>query len=116
MSDQKPDEQAHEAQDTLGSPYGSMMSAAQNQYHAVKSINKFGAISHAAELARQYVEHHIVTNEIDALTLAQASVMQVRLQADGVNLHQKAHEVLKQRTKTQNAPDVIQSQVLVKPT
>jgi hypothetical protein len=87
--------------ENLGSPYASVFTAGNDQYHAVASINEFGPIKHAASLAKVLVEHKAAQDEWEALQMAHSSVKQAKALANGDQYHKLAHARLQQEAKRQ---------------
>jgi hypothetical protein len=87
------------SQENLGSPYTSMLTAGNDHYHAVCSINKYGAIAHTHALARLYVKRQLASDEWEALEMARMAVNQTRRLASGEQLNKEAHAELKATAK-----------------
>lgn len=87
--------------ENLGSPYASVFTAGNDQYHAVASINEFGPIKHAASLAKVLVEQKAAQDEWEALQMAHSSVKQAKTLANGDQYHKLAHARLQQEAKRQ---------------
>jgi hypothetical protein len=85
----------------LGSPYTSIYTAGNDQYHAVASINEFGPIKHANSLAKVLVEQKAAKDEWEALQMAHCSVKQAKALANGEQYHKLAHTRLQQEAKRQ---------------
>ena len=85
---------AHANPDYLGSPYGRMYLAANDFYHGVSSINKYGVIEHTAALACQLMQQGLAANEWEALESSRAQVQLLCKQAQGECLHKLAHQQL----------------------
>jgi hypothetical protein len=85
----------------LGSPYTSIYTAGNDQYHAVASINEFGPIQHANALAKVLVEQKAAKDEWEALQMAHCSVKQAKVLANGGQCHKLARARLQQEAKRQ---------------
>jgi len=87
--------------ENLGSPYASVFTAGNDQYHAVASINEFGPIKHTSSLAKVLVEQKAATDEWEALQMAHCSVKQAKALANGDQYHKLAHARLQKEAKQQ---------------
>lgn len=84
------------SESTLGHPALSTMQAAKDHYHAVASINTFGAIQHANAYAKVLIRTGEVSSEAEAVRLANAAVENtVRIAEKNLLAHKLAHEDLK---------------------
>jgi hypothetical protein len=110
MADRRPDilrfyqfakEHTMSDKENLGSPYASVYTAGNDQYHAVASINEFGPIKHTAFLAKVLVEKKAAQDEWEALQMAHSSVNQAKALANGDQYHKLAHVSLQQEAKRQ---------------
>ncbi|RYG55058.1 MAG: hypothetical protein EON56_06250 [Alphaproteobacteria bacterium] len=87
----------------LGPAYRSMMTAANDQYHAVASINTHGEIRHAHAVAQVLLEQGYAKNQAQAVQLAADEVARTGRLARGEQVNRKAHIVLKAETQERQA-------------
>ncbi|MFM0350670.1 hypothetical protein [Paraburkholderia sp. RL17-347-BIC-D] len=78
----------------LGSPYGNMLTAANDQYHAVCSINKHGPGKHQRALEQVYLEQGITNDPWEAMNMANWEVNKTRRVQAGEQTNRKARQVL----------------------
>ncbi|MFS0756526.1 hypothetical protein ABC383_17770 [Noviherbaspirillum sp. 1P10PC] len=83
----------------LGSPYASMLTAANDQYHAVTSINKFGPIEHSRAVATILLNQQAAKDEWEAVTMADTLLKHARALAENKQVNKLAHELLKGEAK-----------------
>lgn len=100
----------------LGSPYASVFTAGNDQYHAVASINEYGPINHTNALAKVLVEQKAAKDEWEALQIAHYATKQAKALANGEQYNKLAHERLKQEAKKQREKASRQALALGAPT
>jgi hypothetical protein len=79
---------------TLGPAHRSLMSAANDQYHAVVSMNKHGEISHAQALAQVFLENGEAGSQAQAVQMAAQEVAHVTRITRGEQVNRQAHKLL----------------------
>ena len=78
--------------------------AGNDTYHAVRPIDEFGELAHAAAYALQLMRDGKVHHADEALSQATAELRRVRFAKEGYNPHLKARRVLQSHT---NAIEVV---------
>jgi hypothetical protein len=100
----------------LGSPYASIFTAGNDQYHAIASVNEYGPIKHANALAKIFVKRKAAKDEWEALQMAHCAVKQAKSLANGEQYNKLAHALLKQDAKEQREKATREAQLHLAPT
>lgn len=84
---------------TLGAPYRSMMTAADDHYHAVRSINAHGEIAHANAVAQQLLKSGSATTQAEAVWMAAQEISHTQRIARGEMVNRAARQALDKRAR-----------------
>jgi hypothetical protein len=79
---------------TLGPAHRSLMTAANDQYHAVASINQHGEINHAQAVANVLLNTGKATTQAQAVQMAANEVEHVTRIANGEMVNREARKLL----------------------
>lgn len=79
----------------LGKTGRGVLTAANDTYHGVKSLEENGAIAHSAAYARVLVAEGKAKNEDDALVMANQEVQRLRGSMDGEQLNRAVRMALR---------------------
>jgi hypothetical protein len=88
----------------LGPAHRSLMTAANDQYHGVASINEYGEISHAHALAQVLLDSGEATTQAQAVQLAACELIHVIRIARGEMINRKARKLLVAKAQQGQAP------------
>ena len=72
------------------SPYTGMLSAANDHYHGVKSINEHGAIDHARKLAQIFLRDGKASSPEEAVSLANREIQRLEENSRGEQINRQA--------------------------
>lgn len=78
----------------LGPAHRSLMTAANDQYHAVASINQHGEINHAQAVAKVFLDSGEATTQAQAVQMAADEVAHVTRIARGEMVNRQARKML----------------------
>lgn len=78
--------------------HGVIYPSGNDTYHAVRSINEFGELAHAAAYALQLMHDGKVQHADEALSQATAELRRIRFAKEAYHPHFKARRVLQNRT------------------
>jgi len=88
---------------TLPSPYRSMMTAADDHYHAVRSINTHGEIAHANAVARELLKSGTASTQAEAVRMAADEVSHTQRITRGEMVNRAARKALDKRAREEAA-------------
>lgn len=88
---------------TLPSPYRSMMTAADDHYHAVRSINAHGEIAHANAVAQELLKSGAASTQAEAVRMAADEVSHTQRITRGEMVNRAARKALDKRAREEVA-------------
>ena len=88
---------------TQPSHYLSMMTAADDHYHAVRSINIHGEIAHANAVAQELLQAGTAATQADAVRMAADEVSRTQRIARGEMVNRAARKALDKRAREEVA-------------
>ncbi|UIF86090.1 hypothetical protein [Cupriavidus sp. UYPR2.512] len=86
---------------TLPAPYRSMMTAADDHYHAVRSINIHGEIAHANAVAQEFLKSGAATTQAEAVRMAADEISHTQRLTRGEMVNRAARKTLDKRARAE---------------
>ncbi len=88
---------------TLPAPYRSVMTAADDHYHAVRSINTHGEIAHANAVAQELLKSGTAATQAEAVRIAADEVSHTQRITRGEMVNRAARKTLDKRARAEVA-------------